>query len=509
MRHPLPGLCIAFCLGIITAEYLATPFFILFLLTFLFLIFSILTLRANLQFKIVILGVAFFLGATLFSSSRILPEHHIAKLVPYKSDAVSIVGVVESDPIYKDARTSFILKAEKFKINQTWLQVCGKALVRIFKKKDFAYGDRLFLKGKLYRPFNFSREFHYRKYLRNKGIYLIFSVRKDSLIKRLDGNIGNPIRIFAFKIKKKMKEVIVSSLSSFSAGVLNAIILGERQNLPDYVRDVFARTGTAHIIAISGLHLGIAAFIIWVILKIIRVPRRPRYLLAILLLVFYCLLTGANPPAVRATVMAAILLFGCFLQRQANIYNSLALAALIILSVNPGALFEVSFQLSFVSVLSIIWLSPKIKSIFPEELGRRRWVNFLFSVFSVSLSAWLGLLPLIAYYFKIFSPVTILANMIIAPYMTIIVAAGFSLGLIGIFSPMASILACGNELFILILFKIISFLVALPGAYLKLTAVSLFSVLSYYTILVVIVYFFKVMANPPNKPSVDKTPSLC
>jgi len=490
MKHPLSGMCIAFCLGITAAAYLAIPFFVFYLCSLSCLIFSIVFLKRNLKFTIFILCACFFLGASLFSNSRILPEHHIAKIVPYKSDAVSIVGAVESDPVHQDAKTSFILKVEKLKINQTWLKVCGRALVRIFKKRDFAYGDRLFLEGKLYRPFNFSREFNYRGYLRNKGIYLIFSVRKDSLIKRLDENISNPIRIFAFKIKKKMRRVIVSNLSTFSAGVLNAVILGERQNLPDYVRDVFARTGTAHIIAISGLHLGIAAFIILVILKIIRVPRRPRYLLAILLLVFYCLLTGANPPAVRATVMAAILLFGCFLERQANIYNSLALAALIILSVNPGALFEVSFQLSFVSVVSIVWLSPKIKSIFPEELGKVRRLNLLISVFSVALAAWLGLLPLIAYYFKIFSPVTILANMIVAPYMTIIVAAGFSLGLIGIFFPLASIFACANELFILALFKIVTFLVALPGAYFKLSGVSLFGVLSYYAILVIIVYFF-------------------
>jgi competence protein ComEC len=498
MRHPLVGLCVAFCLGIITATHLAIPFVIFYFLTLLFLACSIVSSRQDSIFNICLFWVVFFLGASLLSNSRILPDYHIARLIPYKSNAASIVGVVDSDPVYQDARVSFILKVEKLKINQTWQKVCGRVLVRVFKKNGFSYGNRLFLKGKLYRPFSFfASAFDYKSYLRQKGIYLILSVKKDSMIQQLDKNIGNAVKSFSLNVKKKMKEAIVTNSSSFSAGVLSAVILGERQNLPVYLRDMLMKTGTVHIIAISGLHLGIAAFIILLILKILKVPRRPRYILTILLLIFYCLLTGANTPALRATVMAAILLFGYFLEREVDIYNSLALGALIILAVNPRQLFAVGFQLSFVSVISIVWLSPKIKSLFPEKLNRTRALNFLISACSVSFAAWLGLLPLIAYYFKVFSPVTILANVIIVPYITIIVASGFSLGLLGmLFPPLAPILAAGNELFILILFKFISFLVAIPGAYFTLAGVSLFCVLAYYLLLAVIVYFSIVRAKP-------------
>jgi len=289
-----------------------------------------------------------------------------------------------------------------------------------------------------------------------------------------------------------MREAIVKNLSPFSAGILNAIILGERQNLSAHTRDVLVYSGTVHIIAISGLHLGIVAFIILLILKIIKIPRRPRYILAILLLIFYCLLTGANTPVLRSTVMATILLLSYFLEREVNIYNSLSLAALIILAVNPWQLFEVSFQLSFLSVTSIVWLSPKIKSLFPEKLNKIPWIGFLISIFSVSFAAWLGLLPLIAYYFGILSPITILANMIIVPYMTIIVASGFSLALIGVLIPSLSpIFAASNELCILILFKINSSLIAIPGAYFKLPQISFVYVLLYYILLILIFNFFK------------------
>jgi len=495
MRYPLVGLCIAFCLGIISAACFKIPFSILYLVAFLSLISSIIFLKQNTKFNILILGVSFFLGATILKDSQILSNCHIVKLVPYKSDSVSLIGVIDNDPIYQGEKVSFILKAEKLRINETGSKTCGKVLVKVLKKNNFAYGDRLFLLGKLYRPFSFSKgEFNYRNYLRHQGIYLIFSVKKDSIVKQLDKNVGNPLKSFAFRIRHKMREAIVKNLSPFSAGILNAIILGERQNLSAHTRDILVYSGTVHIIAISGLHLGIVAFIILLILKIIKIPRKPRYILTILLLIVYCMLTGANTPVVRATVMAIIFLLSYFLEREVNIYNSLSLAALIILTVNPWQLFEVSFQLSFLSVISIVWLSPKIKSMFPEKLNKIPWIRFLISVFSVSFAAWLGLLPLIAYYFGILSPITILANMIVVPYMTIIVASGFSLALIGILIPSLSpIFAASNELFILILFKINSFLIGIPGAYFKLPSISFVYVLLYYALLISVFNFSKIV----------------
>jgi len=488
MNRPLVWLTASFYLGILVAAYLKIPFLIFCLLSFLSLIFSIVFIRENTKFSIFFLCAVFSLGATLLRNSQILPNCHIAKLIPYKSDSVSLIGVIDNDPIYQGKNVSFILKAEKLKVNETWQKTCGKVLVKVFRKNRFSYGDRLFLKGKLYRPFSFSKGFNYRDYLKHQNIYLILSIKKDSsMVKQLDKNVGNPVKSFAFQMRHKMKDVIVKNLSPFSAGILNAIILGERQNLSAHTRDVLVYSGTVHIIAISGLHLGIVAFIMLLTLKIIKIPRKPRYILTMLLLIIYSILTGANTPVIRATIMAIMLLFSYFIEREVNIYNSLSLAALIILAVNPWQLFEISFQLSFLSVVSIVWLSPKIKSLFPEKLNKIPRIRFLISIFSVSFAAWLGLLSLIAYYFRILSPITILANMIIVPYMTIIVASGFILALIGmLFSPLAPIFAASCELFIIILFKINSLLIGIPGAYFKLPSVSFYYVLLYYALLVII-----------------------
>ncbi len=504
MRYPLVSLCIAFCLGIITAASFRIPFLIFCLFALLFLILSIIFVRQNTKFSIFFLCAVFLLSATLLRSSQILPNSHIAKIIPYKSDSICLIGVIDNDPIYQERNVSFILKTEKLGISETWYKTCGKVLVKVFSAEDrstlsggkskFFYGDRLFLKGKLYRPFSFSKGFDYRNYLKHQNIYLILSVGKNSgMVKQLEKNAGNPLLSFSFRIKHRLREVIVKNLSPFSAGILNALILGDRQDLPRYLLDILMNLGTIHIIAISGFNVGIVAFIILLILKIIKIPRKPRYILTILLLIVYCILTGANAPVVRATVMTVIFLCAYFFEREVNIYNSLSLATLIILTVNPWQLFEISFQLSFLSVVSIVWLSPKIKSIFPEKLDKIPWLRFLILTFSVSSAAWIGLLPLIAYYFRTFTTITVLANMIIVPYSAIITASGFSLALIGILIPsLTSIFAASNELFILILFKINSLLIAIPGAYFKLPSISFCYVLLYYALLIIIFNLSKI-----------------
>ena len=501
MKYPLAGLCIVFCLGIITAAYITIPFFVFCLAAFLFLIFSIIFIKQKIKFTIFILCVAFFLGAALLRNAQSLPNCHIAKLIPNKSD-VSLIGVIDNDPIYQDRYVSFILKAEELGINETWYKTCGRVLAKVFsaeparlpdgqgpasggRKNKFFYGDRLLLRGKLYRPFSFSRGFNYRDYLKHQGIYCIVSVKKDSIVKELEKNAGNPLKSFSFRIKHRLREVIVKNLSPFSAGILNALILGDRQDLSRYLLDILMKLGTIHIIAISGFNVGIVAFIILLILKIIKIPKKPRYILTMLLLIIYCILTGASPPVARATIMAIIFMSAYFLEREANVYNSLSIAVLIILTANPWQLFEISFQLSFLSVVSIVLLSPKIKSIFPAELSRIPWIRFLILTFSVSLAAWIGLMPLIAYYFRTFTTITVLANMIIVPYSAIITASGFSFVLIAILIPsLASIFAATNELLILILFKIHVFLAAIPGAYFKLPDIPFVYVLLYYALLI-------------------------
>jgi len=163
--------------------------------------------------------------------------------------------------------------------------------------------------------------------------------------------------------------------------------------------------------------------------------------------------------------MGIFFLLGFLIKREPDINNSLSLAALSILLINPGELFSISFQLSFVSVSAIVYLYPKLKSFFRIELINLRPLRFIAEGCLVSLSAWLGTCGLILYYFRIFSPITVLANIFIVPLATLITLSGFSLVVITLILPIFSVFfAHTNELLVILLLRINNFLIGLPFA---------------------------------------------
>ncbi len=477
-KSPLAGIGLTFIMGILAAEFTNIPFIIFWSSAFLAIVISLVTLKSNKKFISFFLLSVFLLGGAALRNSQNLPSNHISNFTPYKGTPVFIEGVVDSYPIVKTRVTSFILKTQGL-INCSRgenIKVCGKVLVRVFGKRSFRYGDRLLIEGSLYRApyFRISPRLNYRGYLKRKGIYSLLSVGKDSTIKLLDEDRGNPLKAFALSMKDHMKEKVETYMMPFSANVLNAIILGERSNLQDKLRNIMVQSGTIHIIAISGLHVGLVSFIILMILKIFRISKKLSFFIVINILIIYCVLTGARPSVIRVTIMAVTIFFGYIINRRINIYNALSLAAFLILTFNPQQLFDVSFQLSFMSIIAIVWLSPKIASLF-------RAPHLLVTLFSASLAAWIGLLPLIAYYFNIVSPIAILANMVVVPYLALVIGSGLAFISIGfICPPLASVFSTASEAMIIFLFKFISLSVRMPGAYFYLPKLPFLYVLFYY-----------------------------
>jgi competence protein ComEC len=287
-------------------------------------------------------------------------------------------------------------------------------------------------------------------------------------IVNLNKNKGLILKRLAFWLKRKTQEIIYKHVSSLTAAILDAMILGERKNIPWFVDDAMMKSGTVHIIVVSGFNVSIITFILLLFLKIVRVPPQARFFIAITCLILYCLATGASTPVVRATVMAVFFLAGYLLKREPDIYNSLSIAAIAILAVNPRQLSDIGFQLSFISVLSIVYLYPKLKLLLRTEALRMRLFKFIAEGYLVSFSAWLGTMGPIAYYFKIFSPVAVLANIFIVPLATLITLSGISLIAVSLICPgLAPFFAFTTELEVFALLKVNAFLVNLPFAYLR------------------------------------------
>ena len=529
-RTPLlTVLTVFFILGILLGNFTSIPLFVLLAFCLLAVVFAFLKLKQGLVFGLALSLLCLGLGALHSKNYLRLPRNHIARLGIRNINPARLAGVIDSDPAYAARKVSFIFRVTRVTINEQSHNIQGKILVNVAISLENAarlsYGDELILEGNLYKPFHFGAQanFSYRDYLRNQGIYYLLNVKKENEIVFLGRGRGGLFQSLAFKLKHSFKNIFEQYLWPINSRVLSGIILGERQNIPEDIRQAFVQTGTAHIIAISGFNVGIVACIVLILLKALRIKRKARYCLTIPILMIHMLAVGASSSVVRATIMAVIMLIAYLIGREAHITNSLSLAALIILGYNPLQIFDAGFQLSFVSVLGIVLLSPKLLQGFaaltrlilerikkisfkrefiprgqktapfrarmnfgrlgipPKACPAGRWagepralarvgsihlLRVTLNGFSVSLSAWLVTLGFIAYYFRVIAPVTILANLIIVPWTSLVIILGFALGLSAIICPVLAVSIASTTNFALgLLFKMTFGLSRLPFAY--------------------------------------------
>lgn len=422
--------------------------------------------------SILLMCLAFLFGAFDLANSKMLPPHAIARLSPSKKQTVILKGVVDSQPVVANDKAKFVFEVFKAIPDEHSYSVCGKVFVRYQGQGDFSYGDELIIQGGLYKAYPFFK---------NRSAYPILSVAGSGRIQKTGGQKLHFLKSLTLCLKHEIEKMISSSVEPVSAQLLQALILGEREKVPRVVKDSMIQTGTWHIMVVSGSHTALVALILLILLKVMRVPRRIRFLLTAGLLVIYCILTGASSSVVRATVMTTVFLLGFLIERRPHFYNSLAAAALVILIFDPMQLFDVGFQLSFASVFFIVWLSAKIKKFFPENFFQRRLVSYGINGFCISTSAWLGTAPLIAYVFGNFSPITVLANMIVVPLAMLVMTAGFALvGIGGVLPLFVSYLGLANEFLIFLLVKVNFILARIPFAFLRIPRIPLVAVFGYY-----------------------------
>ncbi|MCM8789945.1 MAG: ComEC/Rec2 family competence protein, partial [Candidatus Omnitrophica bacterium] len=229
------------------------------------------------------------------------------------------------------------------------------------------------------------------------------------------------------------------------------------------------KTGTVHILVVSGFNVGLLAYTAALLLKIIRVPRYFRPFVIIFFLIIYCLMTGASTPVLRATVMTVFFIIGFMFKREPDIYNSLGLAAISILILNPMQLFDIGFQLSFASVLSLAYVYPKLNALLKAKFWKSRFLRAVANSCLVSFSAWLATFGFIAYHFKIISPVTVFANILIAPLAALITLCGFSLIFVNFILPfLTPFFGLAVEALVLLLVELNFFFLNLPFACIRL-----------------------------------------
>lgn len=468
MKQTLLPLTLIFCLGIFIARQIIIPFYVLCSLGGILLGLALLLSKKTKIFAILLYSSAFISGAILLSNSQNIPPHHIVNYISYENNPVYILkGVIESDPEVKNNGISFIFRVQEIQLQDVNYNCCGKIIVYIKSKHRFFYGDELILRGKISKPLDKSKRQRqsYQNYLRNNDIWFVFNVARETDIVNLDKNNGFGLKRMSLWLKNKSEGVIFKYTSPITAGVLDAMILGEKKNVPYFVTRSMMQSGTLHILVVSGFNVSLVTFIFIFLLKALRIPRTIRFYIIIPLAILYCFVTGSSNPVIRATVMATIFILSILIKREPNIYNSLSLAAMSILVIKPKQLFDVGFQLSFLSVFFIIYLYPKITAFFSIDAIKIRPMRYLAQGLAVSLSAWTGTALPIAYYFKIFSPITVIANLAIVPLASLITLTGFSLLFIHpISAHLASIFSYTDELLVAALINLNNLLLKVPFA---------------------------------------------
>ena len=467
--NPLVILTLILSLGIFTGWHLQLRFVTVYSFA-LGCFFITLLLRNKRGFGLSLCVLILSLGALIIKNSQILSADHIFNHICTNNQVRSSVrGTVVSPPRRRGGKTTFILKAQEVQFGRKSYLCRGSLHVDVRSCGSLGYSDKVILIGRIYPIISFGNSDggSFKSYLKRQGIHALFYVDSPFGVIKLEKKRRSPEDLLN-SLRTRIQGMISEGVSPLAASIAEAIILGNRQNIPAPVYKSMANAGTVHILVVSGFHVGIVAFIAGLMFKVVGLRRRARIFLIIPFLITYCLVTGASTPVVRATLMVIVFILAYLFKREPDIYNSLSLAALSILLINPKDLFNIGFQLSFVSVISIVYLYPKIRRLLALERIKIPLLRFLGECLAVSLSAWCGTAGLIWHYFRIFSPVAPLANIFIVPLAALITLGGFSLIFVRLVLPgLAVFFASSLEFFIAIMLRLNIFFLGLPGAYFR------------------------------------------
>lgn len=431
----------------------------------------------------VLCGLFFYLGFLLYQyhvyfppADRIDQFDGIKKEIGLRGeiiDFIEILGVPHC--ILKISQ----LQSDRIK----WKDCQGNVLVRLSDEEDFQNElfDRIELTADV-------MDLPMKDRYKSRGFYTWF----------LAHEISMTVKSYVHQIKiwkeKPFVERIIISFKNFCAenlkkglppdseakSLLGAMLLGERADFPPSLKNAFLYTNTIHILSISGLHLTIILIAMLFVFGFFPISRNWVRGMTLIGIWFYAVMTVLRPPILRSALMASFFLAGSMLRKKVDLANVLGASALAMLLVNPLQLFDPGFQLSFLCLLALIFLSPMVEKDFSflkdskdEWKFQRNWKDRMMMSFrknlillsSGSFAVWVGVLPLVAYHFRIFSPITVLANLLAVPLVGVIMNIGFATCLLGRAYWISAPLNAVNQIMVDVMAFLLRGISKLPGAY--------------------------------------------
>ena len=421
------------------------------------------------------------LGALTAASPSVPADHVVRRALP---PAVVLEGRLAEDPVsWAPDRTRLVLDVEAVQEGGDRQPASGRVLLTVYGEvPSLAEGQRLRAQARLHPPVGFKNPggFDYPAHLRRDGILLVGSARGDALTA-----LTPEVPPWPVTVRRWAVATIRARLPESSAALLAGLLLGERSALPRETDEAFRRAGVYHVLAVSGFNVALLASSVFFSLSLLGMPRRGTAIAAGLVLVGFAFVVGAQPSVLRATVMGLLLLVSVLIERESQVLNALALAALILLAWRPGDLWEPGFQLSYAATAGIVYLAPPLSA----WLKERGWPHWLAVAVAVSAGAQAAVTPIMLAHFNQLSLVGIAANLLVVP----LAGAATTLGMMALLVELASGAAAAllfNALWILLLALRASVWVAaaVPAAMIHLPAPGWPAVSAWYGALVLIPY---------------------
>ena len=380
-------------------------------------------------------------------------------------------------------------------INIDGNKVTGKSLLNVQKdstQKSLRIDDIVFSKTiikDLIPPLN-PHQFNYKEYLKKQYIYHQIFLKNDELM------VINQSNRSIYGFASELRETINQKLKPYNfkpdeLAIINALLLGQRQDISEETYNNYANAGAIHILAVSGLHVGIILLILNFLFRPIGLmPYGPyiKTLLIIILLWCFAIIAGLSPSVMRAVTMFSIVAIGLNFKRATNIYNTLAISMFILLLFKPTFLFEVGFQLSYLAVFSIVWIQPLIFRLWNPKFYV---VNKLWQILSVTIAAQFGVLPLSLYYFHQFPGLFFISNLVIIPFLGLILGFGILIILLSFLNILPNILAISFGRIIGFMNDFVGFISRQEEFLFKHISFGILFVISSYLLIIATVKLFK------------------
>ncbi|QIB26341.1 DNA internalization-related competence protein ComEC/Rec2 [Caloranaerobacter azorensis] len=359
----------------------------------------------------------FFIGYYNTSSNMIKED----KLQFLYDNRVEYAGIVKEKNIKNSSRSKYILVTDYIRINRNIYHIKEKVLLNVKGEKTFEEGDKIKGIGFVKRPKTNTnpRLFNYRLYLKTQDINLII-YSKDYSIYLLSKNNLNFFEHNAQLIRNKFLNVLDMTLSEENSSIIKSIILGKSSYLDKNILNSFRELGVSHILAVSGLHVGIISAFFLFVFTMLQLDRKLSTLITIILIWSYGYIVQFPPSVLRASIIFTLLMTSNLTLRRYDAINSILFSAFILLIFKPLWIFNIGFQLSFASALSLVLFTERIKLLLNIN---NRFINVMSPILAVQI----GILPLLSYHFNNISLIAIITNLILVPILSISVIGGFIL----------------------------------------------------------------------------------